>query len=67
MKAFVDTQELANNFNEDEAVWRRYEQKRRLRRLLRSRVPLSEAVLDALDWLAAEQDCCETRYIGRPI
>jgi hypothetical protein len=36
----TETQELARRFNEDEAVWRCYEHKRALRRLLGSRTPL---------------------------
>ncbi|MDH5641233.1 MAG: hypothetical protein OEY28_08060 [Nitrospira sp.] len=65
MKAFIDTQELANNFNEDEAVWRHYEQKRRRRRLLGSQIPIPEAILDDLDWLAAERECRTTGYVGK--
>ena len=57
MKAMLDAQELARRFNEDEAVWRCYERKRRLRKLLGSRCPLSEETLDRLDWLAAEREC----------
>ncbi len=33
MRLFIDSHALASRFNEDEAVWSRYEQKRRLRRL----------------------------------
>ena len=41
MKAMIETQELARRFNEDEAVWRSYEHKRALRRLLGSRSPIA--------------------------
>lgn len=67
MKPFVDTQELINNFNKDEAVWRRYQQKRGLRLLRGSSRPFSNDVLDRLDWLEAERECRERRYVGRPI
>lgn len=66
MKPAVDSQELARRFNEDEALWRRYEQKRKLRLVLGLRTPLPEEVLDDLDWGEAERECRERRYIGRP-
>jgi len=65
MTLSVDSQELASRFNEDEAVWHRYEKKRRLRRLLGSQTPIPEEVLDALDWFEAERACREKRYIGK--
>ena len=64
MKAMIDSPELTRRFNEDEAVWRSYEHKRALRRLLGSRTPLPEDILDQLDWQAAEQECREARAIG---
>jgi len=67
MTLSVDSQALASRFNEDEAVWRRYERKRKLRRLSGLRAPSSEAVLDALDWLEADQECREKRSIGKLI
>jgi hypothetical protein len=60
----TNPQECALRFNEDEAVWRSYEQKRALRRLLPSRSPLPENILDALDWQAAERECRVTLAIG---
>jgi hypothetical protein len=65
MTPFIDSQELARRFNEDEAVWRRYQQNRRLRRLRGLQTPLPEEVLDALDWLEAERECQKTPRIGR--
>jgi len=65
MKPFVDSQELANNFNEDEAVWRRYRQKRGLRLLRGSSRLFLDAVLDRLDWLEAERECRQKRYLGK--
>ncbi len=64
MKAMIETQELARCFNEDEAVWRSYEHKRALRRLLGSRSPLSEDILDDIDWQAAERECRAVRAVG---
>ncbi len=60
----IETQELARRFNEDEAVWHCYEHKRTLRRLLGSRTPLAEVVLDYLDWQEAELECRPVRAIG---
>jgi hypothetical protein len=59
-----EAQELARRFNEDEAVWRCYEYKRALRRLLGSRSPLPDNILDHLDWQAAERECRDMRAIG---
>jgi len=64
MKAAIETQELARRNNEAEAVWRLYERKRELRRLLGADSPLPESVLDDLDWQAAEREGRETRAIG---
>lgn len=64
MKSMIDAQELARRFNEDEAVWHCYENKRALRRLLGSRSPLSEDILDDLDWQAAERECRVVRAVG---
>lgn len=67
MKSFIEPQELVRRFNEDKAVWRRYHQKRGLRRLFGSRSLLPEEVLDDCAWLEAERECREKPYIGRPI
>jgi len=64
MKPLVDTQELARRFNEDEAVWRRFEQKRSQRD---SASPLPEEVFDEIDWREAEQECRQTRCVGFPL
>jgi hypothetical protein len=64
MNAMVETQELVRLFNEDEAVWRCYEHKRALRRLLGSRAPLSEHILDYLDWQEAEREFREVRAVA---
>jgi hypothetical protein len=67
MRLFIDSQALAGRFNEDEAVRSRYEQKCRLRQLRGLQTPLPEEVLDALDWLEAEQECRKTPCNGRQI
>jgi hypothetical protein len=67
MKPCIDAQGLALRFNEDEAVWRCYEQNRRLRRLRGLQPPLPEEVFDVLDWLKAERERRERRYVGKPV
>ena len=56
--------DLALRFNEDKAVWRSFDEKRALRRLLGSRTPLSEETQDRLDWEEAERECRPMRAIG---
>ena len=67
MNSLTDPQELVSRFNEDEAVWRRYQQRGDLRRLRGSSSPFSEEVLDRLDWLEAEWECRVRRHVGRPV
>jgi hypothetical protein len=64
MQPMIEVQELARRFNEDEAVWRCYEEKRALRQLLCLPPPLAEEILDDLDWQAAEQESRMVRAIG---
>ena len=59
-----DPQELSRQFNEDEAVWRCFEEKHWLRRMLGSPSELSEEVLDNLDWLEAEREVRQVRANG---
>lgn len=63
----TESQELAHRFNEEEAVWERYEARRKVRRLLGVNSLLTEGILDRLDWLEAERECREFRFIGRAI
>ncbi len=59
-----DPQELARQFNDDEAVWEAFQRKRAERSL--SLVDLvSEEILDALDWAAAEREARPVRAIGK--
>jgi hypothetical protein len=53
MTPISDTQEFARHFNEEEAIWRRFQEKRLARHLLEAGCPLPESVLDHLDWLEA--------------
>jgi hypothetical protein len=64
MNPMIETQELARRFNEDEAVWQVFEDKRALRRLLGSGTPLPEDILDYLDWQAAERECRAVSAVG---
>jgi len=68
---FNDVQENVRQFNEDEAVWRCFVQKRARRerllpllQLLDSPPALTEEELDRLDWLAAEREARPIRAIG---
>ncbi len=65
MTPFMDSQELANRFNEDEMVWREYEYACRLHRGFRLRTGIPDALLDRIDWLMAERKHRVIRYIGR--
>ena len=60
-----DSQKLVRRFNEDEAVWRRCEEKRLRRRLLSSTSAIPEEILCYLDWLEAEREMRLTRSVGR--
>ena len=65
----VGSQELANRFNEDESVWRRYEELRGLRPGIESLLP--DDVLGELDWIEAEREacrisCCRALILNNP-
>jgi hypothetical protein len=60
----TDSQELARRFNEDEAVWQRYEFKRRRRLRLGIESSLDDKVLDELDWIEAERECRQIWCVG---
>jgi hypothetical protein len=64
MNEMTGLQELARRFNEDEAVWQRYEYRRRLRLLLGIE-PQSAEFLDEFDWSEAERECRQTRCVGQ--
>jgi hypothetical protein len=65
MKPTIDSQTLSDRFNEDEAVWRSYEQKRQVRRLLVPGLRLPQDILDCLDRLEAQRECRMTRCVGK--
>ena len=58
------SQKLARDFNDDEAVWRAFESRKRLRDLLGTPCPLDEETADALDWVWAERHARPVRAIG---
>ncbi len=64
MKQIIDTSELVERFNEDEAVWQTYVARRTARRLL-GEGNLPAAILDDLDWAEAERECRRTNCVGR--
>jgi len=64
MTPISDTQEFARRFNEEEAIWRRFQEKRLTRRLPRSDFPLPESILDHYDWLEAEREIRTTRAVA---
>lgn len=64
---FQNAQELSRRFNEDEAVWRCFEEKRQLRRLFGSSSQIPDDELDQLDWLEAERETRVTLAIGEQI
>jgi hypothetical protein len=67
MKAMSNTQDLARQFNEEEAIWQRFEERRRLRRLSRRECPLPESILDELDWMNSEREMRVTRAIAQTV
>lgn len=64
MNPTIAAQKLARRFNEDEAVWRCYEQKRAARRLPGARPSAAEDIVDELDWQAAKRECRRVRAVG---
>lgn len=59
-----DPQEIARDFNDDEAVWRAFNARKRLREMLGTPLPLDEETADALDWQWAEREARPIRAIG---
>ena len=64
MDQMTDSQELARRFNEDEAVWQRYEYRRGLRLRLGIESLIPDEVLDDLDLIEAEREVRQVRCIG---
>lgn len=65
MDQMINPQELAERFNEDEAVWQRYEYKRRRRLLRDNESLLPDEVLDQIDWIEAERECRQPKCVGQ--
>lgn len=63
IKQMTESQELARHFNADEAVWERYEERKRLRPLRGVDSQVLEDFLDELDWLEAGE-CREIRCVA---
>lgn len=64
MKPLSDAQELAQRFNEDESVWRRFQEKR-LGRDSASLIP--DELLDEIDWREAEQEVHVAECVGKTL
>jgi hypothetical protein len=62
MKLSIDPQELARQFNEDDAVWREYDRLRQTRHRCGLTIPLPS---DYPDWLRAEGKIRIIRCIGK--
>jgi len=65
MKPFIDSQDLATRFNEEEAVWREYKSLRGLRHRFRQCAGIPDNLRDRIDWLTVERSHRVVRYIGR--
>jgi hypothetical protein len=65
MTPISDTQELTRRFNEEEAIWQRFQKKRLARHLLEADSPMPESILDQLDWLEAEREIQTTRAVAQ--
>lgn len=63
----TESQELARRFNEDEAVWQRFEYRQRLRLRLCVDSLLPDEVLDEIDWIEAERECRPTWCVGEKL
>jgi hypothetical protein len=63
-----DVQENVRRFNEKEAIWRRYQEKReQRRRRFRLRSKVAEKLLDRLDWMAAEREMRRSDCVGKAL
>lgn len=60
-------QDLVQKFNDDEAVWRASDARKRLREILGTKYPLTAEIADMLDWQRAERCARPLRAIGRAL
>ena len=63
-KPEVFIRKLVDCFNEDEAVWRSFEGKRKLRGRHHVVASIPHEILDAIEWREAEREQREVRCIG---
>ena len=59
-----DPQKLAQDFSDDEAVWRAFDARKSLRDLFGPKDPLDSEAADALDWMWAERHARPVRANG---
>lgn len=64
MRQLTNSPELARRFNEDEAVWQRYQWLRALRLELAIECLVPADILDEINWFEAERECRQTRCMG---
>ncbi len=63
-----DVQENVRRFNQEEAVWRRYQEKReQRRRRFRLRSKIAEELLDRLDWFTAGREMRRSDCVGKAL
>lgn len=67
MNPMPNAQEQARRFNENEAIRRCFELKRRARKPRPAGSPLTDHMLDDLDWREAVRECRSIRAIGKAI
>jgi hypothetical protein len=61
----TDTQEFARGFNEEEAIWQRFQEIRLRRRSRETGSALPDSILDHLDWAAAEREIRTIRAVAQ--
>ncbi len=63
-----DIQENVRRFNQEEAVWRCFEEKqKKLRKLFPRRLKIADEILDRLAWAAAEREMQHSDCIGKAL
>jgi hypothetical protein len=63
-----DVHENVRRFNQEEAIWQRYDEKRKQRRrLFRMRSKTADKLLDQLDWIAAEREMRRSDCVGKQL
>ncbi len=63
-----DVHEYVRRFNQEEAIWQRYQEKRAERgRRFRLRSRLAEKLFDRLDWIAAVREMRRSDCVGKEL